>query len=240
MPIVATRNALSQTFHQRCFYLFIALVTMLLFLPVFEQLPLGQLLISILNIFILLAAVSAFGHTVTSFIAALCLAGPSLCLQIMYMLEPRDIILVWARACNAGFYGITIAYLMHYVLRRDVMTTDKLYGAASAFLLLGILWALFYLMLLHHNPGAISSPDGTKPSALDMIYFSFTTLTTTGFGDFLPHTSAARIITVLEQITGTLFLAILIARLAGMYPTEIRPHRQTASPAQLMDRIDDA
>ena len=238
MPIVATRNALNQTFHQRCFYLFIALLTMLLLLPAFELLPFGQLLISILNIFILLAAVSAFGHTVTSFIAALCLAGPSLCLQIMYMLEPRDIVLLWARACNAGFYGITIAYLMHYVLRRDVMTIDKLYGAASAFLLLGILWALFYLMLLHHNPASISSPDGAKLSAVDMIYFSFTTLTTTGFGDFLPYTSAARMLTALEQITGTLFLATLIARLAGMYPTEIRSRRHETSPAQLMDRID--
>jgi len=52
----------------------------------------------------------------------------------------------------------------------------------------------------------------------DALYLSVTVLTSTGFGDITPLTRAARGICMIEQITGALFVAILIARLAGVYP----------------------
>ena len=52
----------------------------------------------------------------------------------------------------------------------------------------------------------------------DLLYFSLTTLTSTGFGDAVPLLRYARGLCVLEQLVGALFLAILIARLAGVYP----------------------
>lgn len=53
-----------------------------------------------------------------------------------------------------------------------------------------------------------------------MIYFTFTVLTTTGFGDVTPVLPLARALVTLEQLSGTLFIAILIARLAGIYPAK--------------------
>ena len=50
------------------------------------------------------------------------------------------------------------------------------------------------------------------------IYFSFTVITSTGFGDIAPLSRQARSLCVLEQVSGALFVAILIARLAGVYP----------------------
>ena len=58
----------------------------------------------------------------------------------------------------------------------------------------------------------------------ELLYFSFTVLTSTGFGDVVPVQRVARALCVLEQLTGALFLAILIARLAGVYP----PRREDA------------
>ena len=52
----------------------------------------------------------------------------------------------------------------------------------------------------------------------DLVYFSFTVLTSTGFGDMYPLHPVARVLVTLEQIVGTLFVAIFIARLAGAYP----------------------
>jgi hypothetical protein len=56
------------------------------------------------------------------------------------------------------------------------------------------------------------------PQFADLVYFSFTVLTSTGFGDIVPVLRYARGLCVFEQLTGALFLAILIARLAGIYP----------------------
>jgi Na+/citrate or Na+/malate symporter len=60
-----------------------------------------------------------------------------------------------------------------------------------------------------------------KPKALDiteLIYFSFTTLATVGFGDITPALVHSRYLTVLEMVTGVMYVAILIARLTGVYP----------------------
>ncbi|HEV8500735.1 MAG TPA: potassium channel family protein, partial [Casimicrobiaceae bacterium] len=56
----------------------------------------------------------------------------------------------------------------------------------------------------------------------DALYFSLTVLTSTGFGDIAPLTRQARGVCMVEQITGALFVAILIARLAGVYPPRER------------------
>ena len=57
---------------------------------------------------------------------------------------------------------------------------------------------------------------------IDLLYFSFTTLTSTGYGDITPLIRPARSLCVIEQVTGTLYLTILIARLAGVYPPSPR------------------
>ena len=52
----------------------------------------------------------------------------------------------------------------------------------------------------------------------DLLYFSFTTLTSTGYGEITPVTSHARSLVMLEQITGVMYVALLVARLANMLP----------------------
>jgi hypothetical protein len=100
------------------------------------------------------------------------------------------------------------------------MTMDKLYGAAAGFLLLGVLWAYLYGILLAFYPGALTM-NGAPLSALPastLLYFSFVTLTATGMSDIMPVHPVARMLCSLQMITGVLFIAVLIARLAGSYP----------------------
>jgi hypothetical protein len=76
-------------------------------------------------------------------------------------------------------------------------------------------------------PQSFAIRGATEPmQMIDVLYFSFSTLTTTGFGDIVPLTAAARTAATLEGIFGQLFLAILIARLVGVYPrpsSAVRP-----------------
>jgi hypothetical protein len=84
----------------------------------------------------------------------------------------------------------------------------------SAYLLAGLFFGMAYFALELAMPGSFGGPsDFTRESA---IYFSFVTLATLGYGDFLPKTDMMRGLVVFEVIGGQLFLAVMIARLVGL------------------------
>lgn len=111
------------------------------------------------------------------------------------------------------FYVFTLIHVLAYVLRGVEITRDKLYGAISVYLLVGLAWAAAYALLQAVAPGSFTSASD-KP---DLIFFSFVTLTTLGYGDITPVTGPARSLALLEAVTGVLYLAVLVARLVSAY-----------------------
>jgi Ion channel len=219
MAIDRARTALAQVFFQRCFYLFLAVLALITAALLLEPTPRGRLMLNVGNALVVVAAVSAVGRTQLSFVIALLLAAPTLLFQQLAIDDGDSRFLLHSWAFGAGLYALTIGYQLRYVFQRDVMTADKLYGAAAAYLMLGVLWAYLYAIANHLQPGSFAF-GGTVASPLfgDLLYFSFTTLTSTGFGDAVPLRRFVRGLCVLQQLVGALFLAILIARLAGVYP----------------------
>lgn len=219
MAIGMTRDALSHIFYQRCFWLFI-IVFMLIgavsFVPASDN---GRLFLNGVNMFLLIAAISAVGRTTLSFVIAFLLAVPAVWYQFQGLWNDSDIDLAWSWIFSASLYFITIAYLVRYVFQPRIMTQDKLFGAASAYLLIGVFWAYLYAIIgfFYPNSYMILGQPGRLVYA-DALYLSITTLTSTGFGDVTPITRPARGLCMIEQLTGALFVAILIARLAGVYP----------------------
>jgi len=210
---------LEQMLAQRCLFLFAALTTLLVVMPYLAGSDLGRALVGLLNIVILATAVAAIERSRVSFAIAMVLGMPTLCFQILALQSglPGYFALSWG--FGAAFYAFTIAHLLHYVLRVDMMTSDKLYGAAAAYLMIAICWAYLYGVMQYFYPGAFGF-QGT-PKILDMgelIFYSFTVLTTAGFGDVTALVIQARFATLLEAVTGVMYVAILIARLTGVYP----------------------
>jgi Na+/citrate or Na+/malate symporter len=131
--------------------------------------------------------------------------------------QPGYLALSWG--FNAVFYVFILANLLQYVFRRDFMSKDKLYGAVAAYFLVAVFWANLHGVTQYFYPGAYAF--GGTPKALDMtelIYFSFVALTTAGFGDITPALVQSRYLTILEMVIGVMYVAILIARLTGVYP----------------------
>ncbi len=219
MAIRRARDTIGRVFSQRCFYLFVAALLLVTGAPLVEPTPFSRLALNTVNLLVVIAAVAAVGRTPISFVVALVLAAPTLGFQWLAIRSETAEHLLWSWSFGAALYAATLSYLLSYVFRRDVMTADKLWGAAAAYLMIGVLWAYFYLLVEHFYP--LSFAFGGTAAALatpESIYFSFTVLTSTGFGDIAPLTRQARSVCVVEQITGALFVAILIARLAGVYP----------------------
>jgi hypothetical protein len=223
MAIRVARQALGRVFFQRCFYLFIVLLAFITILPFVEPTPAGRIVTGLLNALVVVATVAAVGRSMLSFVVALLLAGPTLYFHWLGVAsgDAHSILLSWA--FGAALYAVTIVYLLQYVFQPEVMTADKLFGAAAGYLLIGALWAFLYAIVDFHYPGSFpSSANQTSRRIVDLLYFSYTVLTSTGFGDVVPLTPQARAVCVLEQLIGALFVAILIARLAGVYPPSRR------------------
>jgi hypothetical protein len=209
---------LASTFKQRCFYLLAGLLVLLACLP-FVQSVVGAVLVNFLSAFVIVATVVAAGRSRVALVLAAVLAAPTLLFQSVGLAAEDRRLLALSFGSGAALYLVAVVYLLRYVLRREVLTLDKLYGAAATYLLLGVAWAYLYAILQHLEPGSFAFGGAPADVNLrELIYFSFTALTTTGFGDITPVHAIARTLTMFEQLAGVLYVAILIARLAGSYP----------------------
>jgi hypothetical protein len=219
VAIGIARHLLGRVFFQRCFYLFVLLLAFDLVAPFIDPGPHGKFTISFLDCLIIVSAVAAVGRTVLSFVIV-CLLAIAALVFLWLSVEHEDAThLASAWGFGAALDLATIVYLLLYVFRPEVMTADKLFGAAAAYLMIGSFWATLYALTNLVYPGSFVGLGESRNSDLtDFLYFSYTVLTSTGFGDIVPKTRQARAVCNVEQLTGALYVAILIARLAGVYP----------------------
>jgi len=118
-----------------------------------------------------------------------------------------------------GLVGLIAAAgaLSFLVNSRDV-DSETLHAALGTYLLAGVFFGQIYWALESAWPGSIVGPDPV--TQLSAIYYSFVTLATLGYGDFLPRTDIARGVATFEVIGGQLFLAVMVARLIGLFASE--------------------
>jgi len=108
--------------------------------------------------------------------------------------------------------------LLARVMRDGRMNLNRIMGAIGSYLLIGIVFTQAYRLLAGFVPGAFAV--GGTPADFDLIsqklsYFSFITLTSTGYGDITPVHPYARSLATMEALAGNLFLTVLVARLVG-------------------------
>ena len=117
------------------------------------------------------------------------------------------------------YYLLIFGSIMGYVLDRGPVTGDKIAGAISAYLLMGIIWSVVYSLFFHIQPESFMIPEHLQADGINnlrQLYFSFTTLTTLGYGDIIPQTHAAQSYAVIEAACGQVFLTVLVARLVAL------------------------
>jgi hypothetical protein len=221
MPVNFARIKLEPVFTQRCFYLFVALLFLIVAIPFLLESRNGRIVGNIINAVVLLAATAAVSRSNVVFPTSLLIAALTIGFQVLAFAwdESRYLPISWTFA--AGFYSVTICYLLRYVLRPSIRDIDKLYGAAAVYLMLIVLWAYLYGITQHILPGAFAAGGSVRAlSNGDLLHYSVSVQTTTGFGDILPVLAASRSLTMLQQVIGVLYIAILIARLAGIYSVD--------------------
>ena len=107
--------------------------------------------------------------------------------------------------------------IVHRVLVFGEVTLQSIYGAFSAYLVLGLMFASFFAAIYHFSGDQFFVPGEKVVGTQTFQYFSFTTLTTLGYGDYTAEYSSGQAVAVLEALTGQIFLATLVARLVASF-----------------------
>jgi Ion channel len=109
-----------------------------------------------------------------------------------------------------------VVVIVRRVLSKDEVTIQSIYGAFSAYMILGLMFSSIFSVIDHLGGGHFFA-HGQPANTETFQYFSFTTLTTLGYGDFTAAGAPGRAIAVLEALTGQVFLATLVARLVSAF-----------------------
>lgn len=127
----------------------------------------------------------------------------------------------------AVFCLYTAVIILRHVLGFGPLYAGRVHAALSVYILIALAFAGAYSTIEIVSPGAFSIPVASKAPEgsyllAQMLHLSMATLTSTGFGDVTPLAPFARSLNQLEQLTGVFYIAVLISRLVGLYPTEDR------------------
>jgi hypothetical protein len=111
------------------------------------------------------------------------------------------------------FLMLTISLAIRQVVRSGPINANRVIGVICIYLLLGLIWSLFYVLINMFIPDSFSIQIGGSPfeQAQPFLYYSFVTLTTLGYGDISPLGETARAMSTIEAILGQFYIAILVA-----------------------------
>ncbi|MGE8066004.1 potassium channel family protein [Pseudomonas sp. NPDC089569] len=205
-----------------CTWLLLLLLGLILLFPVLEEGVFARTLLGVLFSTVLLVGAFATRQTRRGFIFRLGLALLGVGFQWAALWTASVAILDLAGIFYAASLAVSFSGVLRYILKRGPITTDKLHGALAGYIMLAFVWAFIYALVEESSAGSFGPGplDFVQPGTFfKLIYFSFTTLTTTGYGDLIPLTNHARSLVMVEEFSGVFYVGVVIARLAGLYPS---------------------
>jgi len=202
----------------------IALGLLFVVSPFVELIPGGDLIEDLLVTLVLVMGVLAVGRRRRTLVVAAILALPAFIGKWVNHLRPDWVPAEVFLVAGLLFVVFVVANLLGFILRAHRVNSEVLCAGVSVYLLLGLAWIFAYLLVARTVPGAFFLNNGTTTGhslqGADAFYFSFVTLSTVGYGDIIPVSNVARMLAAMESMTGTLYVAVLIARLVALYSSE--------------------
>lgn len=175
----------------------------------------GHMLTTMLAVMIPISTLHALGKDRNRTLSLIVLAALFVIFDGLSMFTAHRVLMIAALSFATILYFYIIVLLVKNLLSHRVITADLIYCAIATYLLIGVMWSGVYMVIEGISPGSFAGIS--DPS--DMLYFSFVSLTTLGFGDILPQSIIAKRLTVLEAAMGGIYLAVIIAMLVGRYMT---------------------
>lgn len=178
----------------------------------------------------MISAVYAISERRRTVVIALSLAVPVVLLSGVRLLTEQMGILIGYHLLGIAFLGFTAATILAFLFRAQRITVNMICASLCVYLLLGVLWAEIYSLLAVIEPDSFVFNFAQEEADRGMqfggersvfpLYYSLVTMTTLGYGDIVPASSAARMFAAVQALTGQIYLAVLVARLVGLHITQ--------------------
>lgn len=219
MSLIKSIN--NQLIHCKYQMLMTVSLALLLSYPFMVATHFGELLLDTLTNLVFLAALIAVSRHKAVLRLAILLLCPALAFTWLPLIKEPALQYLVEMSFTAVYVTYVTWQIFIEVFNQRIIRRDTLVGAICVYLLLGLLWSYFYLLLLSATPDALSLNPSVFANngelSANLLYFSYTTLTTVGYGDITPVSLMARSIATIEQIIGVFYIAILVSRLVSMH-----------------------
>ena len=223
--------------------LLLSLLLLVLLLPLVggDERVFGFRLVGFCEFAILVAAVFSVSRQRRTRLIALLLASPLFVTTGASTATENTTLLVANSVLLALFFGFIACIVLQDVLTARHVTGDKIVGAICVYLLIGIICALLYSLIEALHPGSLQAAQHSAelPRRIRfsmMLYYSFVTLSTLGYGDIVAAAPITQTLSWMEAVAGQLYIAILIARLVAIQITETRGRGRGPTPGQPPNR----
>ena len=201
----------------RFLFLFISIILMMVLRPIMGGIIRLTILTDILFAAVLISGLWAVSQKRWVFLMALLMAIPALVLGWVTHFAELSFLWILSRVFLAIFFVVMVVFLLSHIRRAKEVTADLIMGAASTYFLLGLLWAFIFFFIETFSPGSFRLEGSGADMESQLIYYSFVTLTTVGYGDVTAASMIARSYSVLEAVIGQLYLTVLVAGLVGLH-----------------------
>jgi hypothetical protein len=194
--------------------------------PFMESSDAGRAVFSVFGIAILGLVVLAVRSTPALTWVGVLLGIPATVLLLVQAVSGSDDLLPYSSALEAILYFYAAGALIAYMLADHVITRDELFAVGATFTLVAWAFAYSYTVCQAIEPGSFTAaidPSGER-SWTELLFLSFTTLTSTGLSDVVPVKPFARALVMIEQLAGLAYVAMVVSRLVGLM-IAYRPHR---------------
>lgn len=201
--------------HLKFYPLLIALILLITLYPFLSIFSNGQQLINLALAIVAIASVYAASYHKPYFFVGLGLGIPFILLTITHIFSSNTTLYLITLINGAIFYLYTTLILIRFTLKQTRITSQIISAGVCVYFLFGLLWTELYIIAGILIPGSFAT--ALNLSWGTYVYYSFMTLTTIGYGDIVPATLTTQALSILEGITGMLYLTIFMARLVGLY-----------------------
>jgi Ion channel len=194
--------------------------------PFMEDSDAGRAVFSLLGIAVLGLVLLAVRSSPARTGFGVLLAVPASVLLLIQAVTADDALLPYSSALEAVLYFYAAAALIAYMLEDHEITRDELFAVGATFTLAAWGFAYLFTVIQAIEPGSFTAaidPTGDR-SWMELLFLSFTTLTSTGLSDVVPVKASARSFVMVEQVAGLAYVAMVVSRLVAL--TVLHPNRQ--------------
>lgn len=186
--------------------------------PFLDTSTAGRAALGVVQIGVVTLALWAVRRTPALSWVAVLLGVPAMAFSILEATVPdADWVMLTSGLVHAPFYFYVTYAMIRYLFHDEKVTRDELFATGATFTVLAWAFAYVYLAVQVIWPGSFLGVEGAGDRTwFELLFLSFTTLTSVGLSDITPALAHARSFVMIEQLTGVLYIAMVITRLVSL------------------------